>query len=221
MPLQAPRPQTNYPIAPEGTHVARCYELIQIGTIEEEYMGETREVSKVRLTFELPEELREFKPGEGEKPMVISQEYTLSMAPKANLRRIVEGMIGTALNDGEADAFDVETLVGMACLLTIKHKTAASSGKVRAEIASVSTLMKRQTAPDQVNPSRILTFGSWNEEVFNALPEFLKDKIRSSEEYKFKFSPSTLTEYDKETIRNAKKYAEEKQKQISDSEIPF
>jgi hypothetical protein len=181
--LQAPKPEFTREIVPQGTHIARCIRLIHIGTIPETYMGEARMINKIRLTFEFPEELRVWKEGEDAKPMVHDQEYTLSMGGKSNLRKVVEGMIGTTLLDDEAFAFNHEDLVGMACLLSIKHKTSAK-GNTRAEIASASPLMKGQVAKEAFNTTTILTYEKWDEEKFNKLPKFLQDKIRSSSQYK-------------------------------------
>ena len=91
-PLVAPRSQERI-LAPEGTHKARLVGLVQLGTVPVEWAGETKWLEKVRLTFELPEELHKFKEDETEKPVVISQEYTLSMGEKSNLRPVVEGII--------------------------------------------------------------------------------------------------------------------------------
>lgn len=169
-------------IAPEGTHLARCVSFIHIGTNEEDFQGEPKDFNKIRLGFELPEELHTFKAEIGDQPLVISQEYTLSMNEKANLRKLIEGILGHAMQPEEADTFDVEGLVGKACLVNIKHKTSAK-GNVRAEIATASPLMKKQVCPAQITPSKVLAYDSFNEEVFNSLPDFLKEKIVSSKEY--------------------------------------
>jgi len=224
MSLKAPRSQSSYTLAPKGAHVARLYQLINIGTNEEEYMGEIKDLNKVRLTFELPLETKVFKEGSEPKPVVISQDYTLSMGKKANLRRIVEGMIGTSLNDEEAYGFDVESLMGTACLLTIIHKT-SKTGKERAEIASVSPLMKGQVAPPQVNPTKVLTYSNWDQEFFESLPEFLQEKMMTSQEYQAKFV-SSLTSKEKDDIVKMKEelrqnQADFDQKVNKDSEIPF
>lgn len=186
MPLQAPKNTSNFTPAPQGTHMARCYQLLQIGTIPEEYMGEMKELPKIRLMFELPEETKVFKEGDEPKPIVISQEYTLSMGQKANLRKLIEGMIGTTLSDGEASAFDVESLIGMPCLLNIKHNT-SKKGTIYSVIASASPLMKSQKAPEQVSASKVLTYDNFDQETFNALPDFIKEKMKISSEYKEKF----------------------------------
>lgn len=186
MPTIPEKPKSNYQPAPVGTHIARCFQFVHIGTVEDEYMGEVREFNKIRLSFELPNKTRVFKEGDPAKPISVHAEYTLSMGPKANLRKVVEGMIGTSLKDEEAYNFDVETLVGKPCLITIRHKT-SKSGNVRDEIANVSPLMEGQVAPEQVNPSRVLSYSDWNQSVFDSLPAFLKEKITTSAQYKKKF----------------------------------
>ena len=113
--LNAPKSQPRV-LPPEGTHIARCIGLIQVGTIETPF-GMS---NKIRLTWELPEEVREFKVGDGEKPFTISQKYTLSLADKSNLLPIVEGMMGFIPEDVR-ESFNVEDLVGVASLLTIKY----------------------------------------------------------------------------------------------------
>ena len=180
MSLTAPKSEIVLP--PEGTHIARCYRLVHMGTIAEQFEGETSFVNKVHLTFELPDEKHVFKEGEEAKPFVISAEYTLSMNDRANLRKLVEGMNGKTMTQEEADLFDVEGLVGMQCLITIKYKTSAK-GRKRAEIASASPMMKGQEPRSGFNESKILTFQNWNNDLFESLPKFVKDKIVSSREY--------------------------------------
>ncbi len=222
MPTIAPRPQSSYTPAPAGSHVARCFQFIQIGTVQEEYMGKPKMMNKVRLSFELPNEKKSWKEGEPEKPWVIHQKYTLSMAEKANLRKLIEGIIGTTLTDEEAFAFDTESLVGKACIVNIKHKT-STAGNVRAEIASTAPLMKGMECPAQFNPSNILTYTAWSDEKFAKLPDFLKEELMSSEEYK-----NRLTPQEKQTIQELRENemkitADDKDtgSDISPDDIPF
>ena len=63
--------KTFAPIAP-GTYPARCYSMVHIGTVTEEYQGEKKEQNKVRITWELPTELKEFK------EYIIKDKYTYS-----------------------------------------------------------------------------------------------------------------------------------------------
>lgn len=201
MPTTAPKPKSTYTPAPEGTHLARCFQMIQIGTIQEEYMGKPKMMNKVRLSFELPMKTKVWKEGEPAKPLVIHKEYTFSMAEKSNLRKLIEGIIGTTLIDSEAFAFDVEHIVGKPCLINIKHKTSAK-GNVRDEIASASPLMEGQTCPPQFNQTNILTYSNWDEDKFSFLPDFIKEKMMESTEFK-----GRLTQGEKDMIKELRENA--------------
>lgn len=183
----APKPKKEFTPVPAGTHIARLVRIVYIGTVPEEYQGEVKMMYKVRIGFELPNETKVFKEGTPAQPLMQDQEFTFSMGGKSRLRPLVEGIIGKALTDDEAYAFDLDSLVGKACLITIKHKTSAA-GNVRAEIASCAPLMKGQEAPPQVNPSKVFGFTNWSQEEFDKLPEFIRNKIKTSEEYGDKFN---------------------------------
>lgn len=175
-------------VVPAGSHVARCYSMIQIGTVESEYLGEKKTLHKVMIDFELPLETAVFREGEPEKPFVISKEYTLSFHEKSTLRSHLQSWRGKAFTDEEAAKFDITKLVGATCMLNVVHKASADGTKTYANIASISPIPKGLTCPEQVNPTRILSYDSWNQDVFMSLPEWLADKISATPEYKSKFS---------------------------------
>lgn len=182
--ITAPRPSNKDKVLiPEGTHPARVIGFIHVGTANDTYMGEVKKFNKIRLTFEFPEEVHVFKEGEEAKPLVHSQEFTFSMGKKSNLRPIVEGIIGTTLDDEEAYNFNFASLLGIPCLVSIKHgKT--QKGAVYAKIGGTSKLMKGQIVKEAKNPITILTYQKWDEKLFQSLPQFLKDKITATDEYK-------------------------------------
>jgi len=165
-----------------GTYTARCYSMIHIGTVTEEYNGEKKEANKVRLTFELPTEMKVFKEENGEQPQVIGKDFTLSMHEKAGLRKFLSSWRGKAFTDDEAKAFDITKLLGVACTLGITHKV-SKTGKTYAEISSVSTLMKGMAIADQINPSFEFSVAEFDQAKFDALPHFIRDKVITSREY--------------------------------------
>lgn len=173
-------PEVKRVVAPEGTFMARVVGLIHIGTYEDEYMGDPIISNKIRLTFELPDEKFIFKEGEEPRPFVVSQEYSLSMGEKANLRKVVEGIVGKL--DKPSD-FDVETLMGKECIVTIKHKEDKKGG-IWPMISSTSPLMKGQVCPMQVNKTKVLTYEKWDESYFQTLPKFIKEKMETTVEFK-------------------------------------
>lgn len=176
--------QKTYEPAPAGNHVARLYRVINIGTVEEEYNGEVKSLNKVLLTFELCNKKREFTPGEGEKPISISREFTFSMSPKANLRKFIEGMTGRTLTDKDAYDLDIATLLGTGCLINVVHRTSAA-GNIYALIQNASPLPEGIEAPGQVNPNFLLGYGdNWNLAKFESLSKFVKDKMMTTPQYK-------------------------------------
>ena len=176
-----------------GLYVARCYSMIEIGTVEQDYLGERKNVHLVNITWELPTEKEVFNEEKGEEPFVVSKMYTLSLHEKANLRKDLESWRGKGYTDAETKRFDITKLIGQPCMLNIIHepsKTDSSKNYVR--VASVSPLMKGQTCPDQINPTKLLCFEDFNWEVFDTLPDWMKDKIKSSEEYKMLVEPQAV-----------------------------
>lgn len=167
-----------------GTYAARCISMIEIGTITEYFQNEEKRQKKVRITWELPTELKVFKEENGPQPYVVSKEFTLSMHEKATLRHYLEGWRGQAFTEQEARAFDIEALLGKPCMLSITHKVSQKNGKTYADISGVSKLMKGMECPPQINPTTILSYDKFNWDVYGSLPQFLKEKIAESEEFK-------------------------------------
>lgn len=187
-------------IAPAGTFPARVCRFMNLGTRFQEYQGQLKAYpdTLINITWELPTEIHEFtkKNEDGtetteEKPIVVSREFTLSMGKKANLRPIVEGIIGTQLTDDEAYDFELENLLGMASLITISHKE-ASNGNIYANVISTAPLIKGMTVPEAINKKVIFDVNLATKEEIDALPQFLKDKVVISDEYKDRFDPETL-----------------------------
>tara|TARA_R110002126_G_scaffold142181_2_gene287745 strand:+ start:1626 stop:2243 length:618 start_codon:yes stop_codon:yes gene_type:complete len=176
-----------------GSYAARCYSMVQLGTNEEIILGVTKELHKVRITWELPTEMKVFKEENGEQPMVISKEFTLSMHEKANLRQFLETWRGKSFTEDEAKSFDITALLGKPCLLSISHKV-AKNNNTYANISGVNLLPKGMECPPQINDTFELSFDNWDETKFASLPDFIKSKIVTSREYKAMIEPRTTND---------------------------
>lgn len=170
-------------LIPSGTHIARCYSMVHVGTQNFEYQGESKKSNRIRLTFELPFEKKEFN-GE-EKPLVIDKEYTLSLHEKSNLRKDLESWRGKSFTTKELSNFDLTILIGVPCNLSIIHKE-SNNGKPFAFISNISKLSKGVEAPEPINLPFEFNFTDkfdkkWLEET---CPSWIKEQIISSEEYK-------------------------------------
>jgi len=170
-------------LIPADNYAARCYSMIELGTIKEVIQGKEQINYKVRISWELPTEMKVFDEAKGPQPLVIHKEYTLSLGKKANLRKDIDSWRGKPLTEDEAKKFDITVLVGKPCMLNIIHKTSQTSGNDYELISGVTPVPKGMKVPPQINMPQILAFDSWNDDVFKSLPQFLTDKIQSSKEY--------------------------------------
>jgi hypothetical protein len=179
-------------LVPAGNYIARCYKMIEIGTVAEIVMGQTKTLHKVRVGWELPTETKVFDQAKGAQPLVIDQEYTLSMHEKSNLRKMLESWRGKAFTEKEAESFDITKLLGAPCMLNIIHKQ-SKTGNSYEQIAGVTAVVKGFAVPPQVNKNFVLSYDAWNQELFDTLPDFIKQKMMSSLEYAAMKNPHAKT----------------------------
>lgn len=173
-------------LLPAGAYIATIYSVVQLGTMNGEYKGTATKKNKIRITWELPEELREF---DGEKkPMVVGKTYTASIYEQAKLKPIVEGILGEI----DEDTFAIENLVGKSCMVQLAP--AEYLGNEYMDVVSATQLPKSVPAPKQINPSVYLDYQEgWNDAVYEALPNWMKEKMAESAEMKARngFSENT------------------------------
>lgn len=170
-------------LPPRGTFPARCYQMIQIGTIKEKFKGQEKWLSKVRIGFELPTKQKVFDEAKGEQPFVISQEYTLSMAQKSKLKAMLESWRGETFSKEEMKGFDITEMIGEPCLIAIAHKE-SESGNVYAQITGVTQPIEGMDVPPLYNEPNFVSFDDPDfMDKLEKLPEFLRDKIKGSREY--------------------------------------
>lgn len=164
--------------APEGNHVAICYGVVDLGTQQSTFAGDTKSAPKVRLMFELCDEKME-----NGKPFSLSSTYTASLGDRSNLRKVLETWRGRKFTPDELGGFQLANVVGKPCQVTVVHKPSADGSKIYANIASVTGLPKGMKAPPQVNPSVIFDLEDFEQSVFDLLPQYLKDTIAKAPEY--------------------------------------
>lgn len=180
-------------LIPAGNYLGRCYQMIEIGTVKETILGTEKIMHKVRIGWELPTELKVFKEENGEQPRVISKEFTLSMHEKSSLRIALKSWRGKDFTEDQAKSFDITSLLGVPCMINIIHKPAKSDpSKIYEEISGITGVPKGITVPDQINNTICLSFDNFDFDVFDALPDFIKDKIKSSQEWSTMTQPQEI-----------------------------
>ena len=174
-------------------------QLIDMGCQKTNWDGEEKWSPKVRLTFELPDQVIEGEVVENgkttkvTKPMMVSLELTRSLGERATLRKHLESWRGAAFTSKELASFSLKNLLGKAALLTLMHKT-SQAGRQYCAINAISKLPKGMTAPkESVNSHVFYEIENGQNEVFAALPEWLQDKVRASKEFQMATGKSTAS----------------------------
>jgi hypothetical protein len=162
---------------PAGSHIAVCDIVADIGLQSGSQLF-PKPKQQVYIRFELPNERIDFeKDGKKQEgPCVIGKTYTASMNEKANLRHHLDSWRGKAFTDEEAEAFDVSTVLGKPCMLTVMHTQ--KDGKTYANITGIGPLPKgisAKTIIPEITP--ILYAQPDNTATYQMLPERLRKKI--------------------------------------------
>ena len=186
----------NFRPVPPGSYIARCYQVIDLGTQTEEGKFGVKSAHKIRLSWEVHGEDDDGKPltitVDGRSvPMTVSKNYTVSLHEKAALRRELVAWRGRDFTPEEARAFDVSKLLGAWCLINVTNTT-GNNGKTYANVAGLSPLPKALAASKPPGVHELVCFNLDDPDmgVFDSLPPWLQDLISKAPE--FKTSPSTV-----------------------------
>jgi hypothetical protein len=154
---------------PVGTHTARLFSIIDMGTQKLDFNGDIKFLRQVNLGWELCDE----KMSDG-RPFMVALDTTLSFSKNSNVTKIIKSW----KNEDTAKGYDISKLLGEACNLSVSHN---NSGW--AKVTGVSPLKKNEVAPPLVNPIRDFWLAAFDQKTFDSIPDFLKDKIKQSPEY--------------------------------------
>lgn len=197
MPIIAANNSQPRELIPAGNYLGRCYQMIEIGTVKEIIMGVEKVLTKVRIGWELPTELKVFNEEKGEQPRVISKEFTLSLHEKSALRTVLKSWRGKDFTEAEAKAFDITKLLGVPCMINIIHKPGKSDpSKIYEEISGITGVPKGINVPEQINKTICLSYDNFDQALFDSLPDFIKDKMKGSVEYAAMKQPESIHHYE-------------------------
>jgi len=106
-----------------GLYQGTCYQIVDMGTTEQEYEGQKSKKLRVQLTFEISKSLdidgrensqdqaREIKMSDG-RPFAVSALYTASLFESAALRKHLVSWRGRQFTEEELAGFDIDKLLG-------------------------------------------------------------------------------------------------------------
>jgi hypothetical protein len=176
-----------FQIAPAGTHLARLYRIIDLGTQMREFEGKVTMNQKAKFFFELHGEDADGKPlltADG-KPLIQSKEYTVSLNEKANLRRDLEAWRGKAFSEEELKGFDLKNILGHFCMVNISHREKGDLTYADLKgISAVPGIYKKQGLPEGINTTMLFSLSKFDQNMFDSLSENIKETIKKSPEYR-------------------------------------
>lgn len=135
-------------VPPAGNHAAVLVGIIDLGTQREKgFQGaEDRDVHKVMLVWELTGE----KKSASTENHVTWTDFNASFNEKAKLRQWIEKWRGKAFSEDEE--FDLSSLLGKKCLLTLVHKE-SQKGRTYAKVDGIAPVPKNFAVPAaQIKP---------------------------------------------------------------------
>lgn len=166
-----------------GTYAGVCVGVYAVGEQENTYQGRTRYVEQIVITFEFPEVTVEID-GEA-RPRQLSKTFTASTSEKSGLRKCLKTWRGRDFASGEEMAnFDLNQLLGRSALVQVIQKENGNAG-----IESVIPLPRGMADPSTQTPLQSFDVDEWDEGAFEALPEWVQDRIRNSTQWREQHAP--------------------------------
>jgi hypothetical protein len=179
MAIFAPKPEGNFELAPAGTHRAVCYAIYDLGTrdIEDFETKRLKKVRQIRIVWELSDEMM----ADG-RPFSVGEDFKLSLHEKSKLCKFLEAWRGRKFTEEEKPAFDLASIIGKACLVTVTHNPSKTNAdRIYANISGVSALVKGMAVPNMINQPIEYSI---TETIPDSFPDWLKKRISESDEHK-------------------------------------
>lgn len=174
---------------PSGNFVARCYQIIDLGTQHTSGQYGEKDQHKIQIGWELFGEDDEGVPLTVEydgktMPMTIRKRYTVSLHEKASLRRDLASWRGKDFTEEEAKEFDVSKLIGAYCMVNVS--VSENNGKTYSNVSGITKLPSalKDAKPAAVHQNMIFDLDSPDMDIFDSFHDSLKDTIRNAPEFK-------------------------------------
>jgi len=198
MSLKVSETKGDFKLAPPGNHLARCYRVIDLGTQKTIWNGKPKVSKKVQIVWELHGEDADGNPltMDDGRPLSVQKRFTPSLGPKATLRAVLVSWRGRPFTPEELEGFELQNILGAWCMLTLTHDT--RDGKTYCNISSVTgvpSTIKKMGLPQPYNENIWFDVDKPDMEVFNSFPDYLKETIQNSPEWKMRTGDYETSEH--------------------------
>ena len=153
---------------PEGLHAAVCSMVVDCGVWSRTGKWGEKKTHEIYLRWILPNCIIPDGEYAGE-PAAVGSRYSFSMFKKANLRKDLETWRGRPFSDTEADAFDVDKIIGAQCNLQLYTSDAGYTN---------IQLITPYSGPRMKGAAKPIVFDTMNPGNFDALPDWVQKKIQ-------------------------------------------
>jgi hypothetical protein len=180
---------TSFKPVPSGMHLARCYQIVDLGTQKTEFEGNVKFLHKIKMHWEVHGADEEGNPLVTDKnePLIVTKDYTLSWADKANLRLDLQSWRGKPFTEEEQRRFDLKNLLDKWCMVNVTHKPKKKGNGVYANVSAVTPVpsaLKLNGLPKGHNMCRIFEISKPDMAMFDGFSDYLKKIIQDSPEWR-------------------------------------
>lgn len=166
---------------PAGIKTAVCSGIIDLGEQESKWQDKVKVARKVMFIWEIPSETIETE--DGTFPRTINKQFSLSLHERSGLRKMLQAWRGKTFTEAETEGFDLKSMLGAGCLLSIVHTVSKSNGNTYASVDTVMGLPEGVPAP---KASHLISFDLDAPTALNdlqMLPEWIQDRIKGGITY--------------------------------------
>lgn len=168
----------NYSPCPAGAYMARCILIGDLGTVQTDWQGQTKQARKVLLSWEILDD--EARRDDGE-PFILSKRYTASLHEKAALRKDLGSWRGRDFTPEELAGFDLGNILGQPCMLSVVHQE--KDGRTFANIAAIMKCPKGSNPPAASSALVHWAMDKPDWEAFARLPKRIVEQVQAAPEF--------------------------------------
>lgn len=144
MPLLVKYEAKQFTPVSEGLHQAVCVDVLDLGMKETQWGAK----QKVRIVWQV-EEIND-----GGNRQTVIKEYTMSLNPKATLRKDLETWRGKKFSEAELQGFDLEKLLEVNAQVQVVHNL-ADDGRIFSNVQAIVPVGRGMTALRPQNYTRV------------------------------------------------------------------
>ena len=181
------RAKPKVPPVDPGVYIGICVGVIDLG---EQYSETFKKYSNdVQIVWELVGETVEV---DGEtKPRQLSRTFSIALNKKSKIRAFLSSWNAKQYTDDEFAALELFDQIGRACQLNVILN---ETGEY-ANVDSIMPLPKGMPAPTTNTPPIRWDMDAWDDAVFQALPEWVQDKIKQSTQWQKEHAPTESVDF--------------------------